>query len=396
MTGRKGIEVSVAVAEAARLARVEVVAAYPITPQTHIVEHLSELVADGELEADYVTVESEHSAMSACVGASAAGARTFTATSSQGLELMQEILFIASGLRLPIVLVTANRALSAPLNIWNDHSDVMASRDCGWIMLFCTNGQEAVDSVIMAFRIAEDRRVLLPVMINIDGFILTHVVEPIEFPSQELVDGFLPPYAPAYTLHPDKPVTMGAYGLPEIYTECKYAQETAIVNSKSVVKEVMEAFSAQFGRSYKPVETYMAEDADVLFVALGAINENIMSTVDELRGEGKKAGLIYLRLYRPFPGDELIAALKSKKRVAVVERAMPGGAVNGPLYNEISSLAYRSGLKGLILKNFVIALGGRDAMPSDLRHIFEKMRKSKPGDMALREGLNVEVIGVRA
>ncbi|MBP1729669.1 MAG: pyruvate flavodoxin/ferredoxin oxidoreductase domain protein [Deltaproteobacteria bacterium] len=396
MTGRKGLEVSLAVAEAAQLARVEVVAAYPITPQTHIVEHLSELVADGELEASYVTVESEHSAMSACVGASAAGARTFTATSSQGLELMHEILFIASGLRLPIVLVTANRALSAPLNIWNDHSDVMAARDCGWIMLFCTNGQEAVDSVIMAFRIAEDRRVLLPVMINIDGFILTHVVEPVEFPSQELVDAFLPSYVPAYTLHPDKPVTMGAYGLPEIYTECKYAQETALVNSKPVVLEVMEAFGRQFGRSYKPVETYLADDADVLFIAMGAINENIMSAVDELRGEGKKAGLVNLRLYRPFPGEELVAALRGRQRVAVVERAMPAGAINSPLYSEISSLAFRSGIDGLILKNFVIALGGRDAMPSDFRHIFENMQKSKPADMGLRDGLNVDVIGVRA
>lgn len=396
MTGRKGIEVSVAVAEAARLARVEVVAAYPITPQTHIVEHLSELVADGELEANYVTVESEHSAMSACVGASAAGARTFTSTSSQGLELMQEILFIASGLRLPVVMVTANRALSAPLNIWNDHSDVMAARDCGWIMLFCTNGQEAVDSVIMAFRIAEDRRVLLPVMINIDGFILTHVVEPIEFPSQEAVDTFLPSYLPAYTLHPDKPVTMGAYGLPEIYTECKYAQETAIVKSKSVAIEVMEAFGREFGRSYKPVETYQADDADVVFMALGAINENIMSAVDELRAEGKKVGLINLRLYRPFPGEELISALKGKKRVAVVERAMPAGALASPLYNEVSSLAYRTGLHKIILKNFVIALGGRDAMPADFRYMFDKMRESQPGDMGVREGLNVEVIGVRA
>ncbi len=206
---RRGIEVSLAIAEAAKLARVEVVSAYPITPQTHIVEHLSEIVADGELDATYITVESEHSAMSACCGASAAGARTFTSTSSQGLELMHEILFIAAALRLPIVMAAANRALSGPLNIWNDHSDVMAARDCGWVMLFAVNGQEALDLTIMAFRIAEDRGVLLPVMVNVDGFMLTHVVEPIEFPSQTAVDAFLPPYEPASTNFSMRQLTAG-------------------------------------------------------------------------------------------------------------------------------------------------------------------------------------------
>jgi pyruvate ferredoxin oxidoreductase alpha subunit len=312
---------------------VEVVSAYPITPQTHIVEHLSELVADGELDANYITVESEHSALSACVGASAAGARTFTLTSSQGLELMHEILFVASGMRLPIVMATANRALSAPLNIWNDHSDVMAARDSGWIMLFCINGQEAFDTIIVAYRIAEDERVLIPVMVNMDGFTLTHVVEPVEFPSQETVDAFLPPYSPAFTLHPDKPVTMGAYGVPEIYTECKFAQEIALNKSKEVVIEVMDAFGSHFGGQYKAVETYQCEDADVAFIAAGAINENIMTARDDMHAEGEKAGLVSLRLYRPFPGEELMAALKGKKRIAVVERAMPGGALNSPLFS---------------------------------------------------------------
>jgi pyruvate ferredoxin oxidoreductase alpha subunit len=395
MIGRRGIEVSLAVAEAAKLCRVEVISAYPITPQTHIVEHLSELVADGELEANYITVESEHSAMSACVGASATGARTFTSTSSQGLELMHEVLFIASGMRLPIVMATANRALSAPLNIWNDHSDVMAARDSGWIMLFCTNGQEAFDTIIMAYRIAEDRRVLTPLMVNIDGFTLTHVVEPVEFPSQETVDAFLPSYEPVYTLHPDKPVTMGGYGLPDIYTECKFAQETAMVQSKEVIIEVMDAFGKHFGRPYHAVETYKLQDADVVFIALGAINENIMTSIDEMRTEGKKAGLVNLRLYRPFPGEEMLAALDGKKRVAVIERAMPGGALNSPLFNEITSLAYRSGLDAVI-KNYVIALGGRDALQGDFRHIFEDMQKASAKDTRLQTGLNFEMIGVRA
>lgn len=341
MSERKGIEVSLAIAEAAKLARSEVIAAYPITPQTHIVEHLSELVADGELDADYVTVESEHSAMSACCGASAAGARVFTSTSGQGLELMHEIVFIASAMRLPIVMATANRALSAPLNIWNDHSDIMAARDCGWVMLFCTNGQEALDSTIMAFKIAEDRRVLLPVMVNIDGFGLTHVVEPVEFPSQEEVDEFLPPYEPAYTLYPDKPVTMGAYAMPEIYTEAKYAQEAALINSKPVVAEVMEEFGRKFGRTYSPVVTYNAESPDVLFVGLGSYNENIRTAIDKLKEDGKNAGLLDLRLFRPFPVEEVASVLKRAKRIAVIERAMPAGAINGPMYNELASLVYK-------------------------------------------------------
>ena len=285
---KKGIEVSIAASIAAQLARVEVIAAYPITPQTHIVEHLAELVANGELDAVYINVESEHSAMSACCGSSAAGARTFTSTSSQGMELMHEILFIASAMRFPIVMAAVNRALSAPLSIWCDHSDIMAARDTGWIMLFCENGQEVVDSTIMAFKIAEDRRVLLPIMVNLDGFSLSHVIEPIEFPSQEEVDAFLPPYNPLYTLHPDKPLTMGAYAMPELYTEAKYAQEMALINSKDVVTEVMNDFSKTFGRRYKPVETYNTDNTDFVYIALGSIGENIKTAILEMKEQGKR------------------------------------------------------------------------------------------------------------
>lgn len=394
MSERKGIEVSLAIAEAAKLARSEVIAAYPITPQTHIVEHLSELVADGELDADYVTVESEHSAMSACCGASAAGARVFTSTSGQGLELMHEIVFIASAMRLPIFMATANRALSAPLNIWNDHSDIMAARDCGWVMLFCTNGQEALDSTIMAFKIAEDRRVLLPVMVNIDGFGLTHVVEPVEFPSQEEVDEFLPPYEPAYTLYPDKPVTMGAYAMPEIYTEAKYAQEAALINSKPVVAEVMEEFGRKFGRTYSPVVTYNAESPDVLFVGLGSYNENIRTAIDKLKEDGKNAGLLDLRLFRPFPVEEVASVLKRAKRIAVIERAMPAGAINGPMYNELASLVYKIGVNA-IMKDYIVALGGRDIMPESFIGIYEDMMAATREGMAAVSDYNFRVVGVR-
>ncbi|MCS7281667.1 MAG: pyruvate ferredoxin oxidoreductase [Desulfobacterota bacterium] len=384
---RVGIEVSAAIAEAAKLARVEVISAYPITPQTHIVERLAELVADGELEAVYMNVESEHSALSACVGAAAAGARTFTSTSAQGLELMHEILFIASSLRLPIVMVLVNRALSAPLSIWCDHSDVMAARDCGWIMLFCENGQEAVDSVIMAYRIAEDRRVLLPVMVNIDGFTLSHVIEPVEFPEQELVDSFLPPYNPLFTLNPERPVTMGAYGMPEIYTEAKYAQEMAIKGSKAVVKEVMEEFGRVFGRRYNIIETYNLDGAESAFFALGTINENIKTAIDALREKGKNIGLISLRLFRPFPSEELIEILKNLKRLMVIERAMPQGAENTPLFNEISSLAFHNRLE-IQLENYIAGLGGRDVDPQEFITIATNPFQ-KDGKM------NYKVIGVR-
>jgi len=394
MNAKKGIEVSIAASIAAKLARVEVVAAYPITPQTHIVEHLSELVANGELDATYINVESEHSAMSACCGSSAAGARTFTSTSSQGLELMHEILFIASGMRFPIVMATVNRALSSPLSIWGDHSDVMAARDTGWIMLFCENGQEVVDSIIMAFKIAEDRRVLLPLMVNLDGFSLSHVIEPIEFPSQEEVDKFLPPYNPLYTLHPDKPVTMGAYAMPELYTEAKYAQEMAIVHSKEVIVKVMDEFGKQFGRYYKPVETYNTENTDVVFIALGAINENIETAIDRLKEEGKEAGLINLRLFRPFPTKELLFALKGKKRVAVIERVMPGGATNGPLFNEISSLVH-SNRMNISIEDYIVGLGGRDVLPEDFRDIFDEIKATPGKRTKSKKDKNFSVIGVR-
>lgn len=384
MTNKKGIEVSIAIADAAKLARVEVIAAYPITPQTHIVEHLSEIVAEGELEANYVNVESEHSAMSACCGASAAGARTFTSTSAQGLELMHEILFIASGLRLPIVMATVNRALSSPLSIWGDQSDVMAARDSGWIMLFCENGQESVDTTIMAFKIAEDRRVLLPVMVNLDGFSLSHVIEPIELPTQEEVDAFLPPFNPVYTLHPDKPVTMGAYAMPELYTEAKFAQETAIRNSKKVIDEVLEEFGKKFGRPYYAVETYNNDSSEFAFIALGSICENIKTSIDDMKNEGKNAGLVQLRLFRPFPENDFLNAIKDKKRIAVIERAMPGGASYGPLFNEIAALVHTHDLN-VTLENYICGLGGRDVQPEEFKNVFNSPQKGK----------NINVIGVR-
>ncbi|MFC2048019.1 pyruvate ferredoxin oxidoreductase, partial [Chloroflexota bacterium] len=309
MAKRVGIEVSSAIAEAAKLANVDVIAAYPITPQTHIVENLAELVANGELDAAYIPVESEHSAMSACLGASAVGARAFTATAGQGLELMHETLYIASSMRLPIVMAVANRALSAPLSVWGDHSDVMAVRDTGWIQIFVENGQQTVDNVLCAFRIGEDQRVLLPVMIHLDGFHLTHVVEPIIFPEQSEVDQFVPPYKHPFALDPDKPVTMGAFAPPVLYLETKKAQEANLVAAKEVILECWDEFGKKFGRYYSPVEYYHSEEAKVLLLTMGSFSETAMEAVDKMRGEGKDVGLIKLRLWRPFPLEEIRQAV---------------------------------------------------------------------------------------
>lgn len=386
---RKGIEVSHAAAHAVKLARAEVIAAYPITPQTHIVEALAELVANGELEALYINVESEHSALSCCVGASATGARTFTSTSAQGLELMHEILFITSSLRLPVVMAVVNRALSAPLSIWGDHSDVMATRDTGWISLFCENGQQVFDSIIMAYRIAEDKRVLLPVMVNIDGFSLSHVIEPVEFLLQEEVDEFLPPFDPPFKLDPERPLTFGAYGMPEIYTEVKYGQEMALINAKTVIKEVMEEFGSRFGRIYKVVEVYGdLKEADCVFLALGSINESIKMAIDELKEQGKKSALLALRLFRPFPKEELYGLFKEAKRLAIIERAMPAGAMNGPLYLECASLIHSYRLD-LITGNYIVGLGGRDVQVNVFKEIFEEMVKKE------RTEIGYKVMGVR-
>jgi pyruvate ferredoxin oxidoreductase alpha subunit len=325
MTKRIGIEVSLALAEAVKLARTDVIAAYPITPQTHIVEHLAELVANGELDASYIPVESEHSAMSACLGSAAVGARTFTATAGQGLELMHEVLYIASSMRLPIVMAVANRALSAPINIWGDHSDAMAVRDTGWIQIFTENGQEVVDNILCAFRIAGDQRVLLPVMVHLDGFHLTHMVEPIHMPEQNEVDKFLPPHEYPMPLDPNRPVTMGVFGPPYIYTETKKAQVETLAASKPVILECWREFGRSFGRQYHSVEGYHSEGAKILLLTMGSFSETAMDAIDKMRSEGKDVGLLRIRLWRPFPFAELRQAVRDAEVLVVLDRAISFG-----------------------------------------------------------------------
>jgi len=372
MAKRVGMEVAVAVAEAVGQCDIDMAAVYPITPQSHIAEHLSDLVADGKINAEFVTVESEHSAMSAVIGASGTGARVYTATSSQGLMLMHELLPIASGMRLPIVMGIANRAVSGPLNILNDHSDIMPQRDSGWISLFVENGQEAVDLSIQAFKIAEHKDVNLPVCVNIDGFQLTHMVEPLELPDQELVDKFLPPRVPYATLHPAKPVTMGAFAMSDYFTEMQKAKDEALINSKKVILEVWDEWAKMFGRSYKPVETYKAEDAEILMLTMGSMGETAEMAIDALRAKGVAAGLVKLRLWRPFPFDEIKAVLKNAKKLIVTDRAVSFGGPGGPVFSEIKSALYHD-VHRPAMYNYIIGLGGRDVTVKDFIGMFEKV-----------------------
>ena len=385
-----GIEVSLAVAEAVGLCDVDVVAAYPITPQTHIVEHLSELVAEGELNADYVPVESEHSAMSACIGSSAAGARTFTSTCSQGYALMSELCYIASALRLPIVMAVANRAISAPINIWNDHSDLMYARDTGWIQLVSENGQEAVDLSILAFRIGEDPRVSMPVQVNLDGFTMSHVVEPIELPDKEVIMKFLPPYRPKLRLDPANPVTLGPVGMPDIYTEARKAQDEALKATKPMIQGIFDDFAKQFGRQYKLIETYKTEDADTIIVAIGSIAQTALGAIDKMRAEGKKVGIARIRVYRPFPAAELFEAVKGAKNLVLLDRvsAFAGGEISGPVALEVKSVLFDRKLTPKV-GNFLVGLGGRDVTEQNFEEMVDRVISTKNGDLPAYEFINV-------
>ena len=389
MATRTGMEVSLAVSEVVKLANTDVIAAYPITPQTHIVEHLADLVAQGELDAEYIPVESEHSAMSACLGSSAAGARTFTATAGQGLELMHEVVYVASAMRLPIVMAVANRALSAPLSVWGDHSDVMAVRDTGWIQIFVENGQEAIDNTLCAFRIAEDHRVLLPVMVHIDGFHLSHMVEPVFFPSQSEVDEFLPPLDYPFPLTPSKPVAMGDFAPPAVFTETKWAQEINLENSKEYILDIWKQFGDKFGRYYKPVECYRCEDCDTLLMVMGSFSETASMAVDKMRENGKKVGLFRIRLWRPFPYEELRQVVKGAKNLIVLDRALSLGQ-GGPVATEIKSALYPMDKRPRVV-GFVGGLGGRDISPTDFENIIDR------GIEIAQKGSNreFEIFGVR-
>ena len=370
MSKRVALEASHAAAEAARMADVDVIAAYPITPQTHIPERLAEMVADGELSAAYIPVESEHSAMSACLGAAAVGARTFTATAGQGLELMHEVVYIASSMRYPVVMTVCNRALSAPLSVWGDHSDAMAVRDIGWIQVFCQNNQEAFDLTLWAFRVGEDPNVLLPVMVHLDGFTLTHVTEPVILPEQSEVDSFLPRFQYSFALNPDKPMTHGAFGPPEIYSETKLAQEVAFRNSREIIVQGWKEFGDIFGRYYHPVEEYRTENAETLLLTMGSFTETAKIVIDEKRDKGEAIGLISLRLWRPFPFEEFRRTVKGAKILIVFDRCISFG-MGGPVFSEVRSALYDEEPRPKVV-GIIGGLGGRDMSEEDFEYVIDR------------------------
>ncbi|MFH1054534.1 MAG: pyruvate synthase subunit PorA [Candidatus Altiarchaeota archaeon] len=364
---REVMEASHAVAEAVKAIEPDVIAAYPITPQTHIVERLSEFAANGEMKSEYIQVESEFTAISACLGASATGVRSYTSTSSQGLALMHEILFITSGMRLPVCMSVVNRALSAPINIWNDQQDSISERDSGWIQLYVETAQEGYDMTVMQHKISEDKRVLLPSMVCMDGFTLSHVYEPVEVHSKEEVNQFLPKYKPVHAiLDPKEPLTQGPIGFPTHYMEFRKEQCDVIDSSLKVIEEVMAEYSKTFPctikdsrpEKYYHVEEYKMGDADVVLVSMGSVCGTIKEVIDQMRGKGVKAGLLKIITYRPFPAELLRKKLENYKRIAVVEKALSPG-LGGPLYHEIASVLYDSD-KRPHLRSFIVGLGGRD------------------------------------
>lgn len=386
MGKRIGMEVAIAASEAVGLCNIDVAAVYPITPQSHMAEHLADIIHDGRIDAEFITVESEHSSISACAGASGAGARVYTATSSQGLMLMHEILPIVSAMRLPIVMGNANRAISGPLNIWNDHTDIMPQRDSGWVCMFAENGQEVVDMTIQSFRIAEHPDIMLPTVLNIDGFQLTHMIEPLELPSQKEVDKFLPPRKPFASLHPDNPISMGCFNMPDIFMETMKAKDMALWNSKKTIVKIWNEWGKQFGRYYKPVETYKAKGAETLILTMGSMGETASLAVDALRKKGVSVGLVKLRLWRPFPIEELRAAVKGAKTLIVMDRAVSFGGAGGPVGSEIKSLMYHDKGRPRIV-DFIMGLGGRDVVVEDFIAMVERAKKKKDE--------NYEYYGVR-
>ena len=366
------MEGSHAVAEAARVCRPAVVSAYPITPQTHIVEDLSTMIANGDLtNCEYVRTESEFSAASVVQGAEAAGARTFSATSSQGAVLMYEVLFAIAGMRLPCVLAMANRAVSAPINIWNDHQDAISARDNGWIQLWAEDNQEAADMVIQAYKIAEDHRVLLPVMVNLDGFQVTHLYAPVETYDQKMVDEFLPPYDPLFKLDPKDPVTMGTLAQPEYYTEARYMVHDAQMKAKAVIEEVATDFGKKFGRYMGGlIDTYKMDGAEVAIVAMGSFLGTMKDAVDELREAGVPVGIVKVRSFRPFPVEAMRQALAGVKVVCVLDRDISMG-MEGAVYTDLKAALYNAKDAPAML-GFILGLGGRDITIPDIKAIVQK------------------------
>ncbi|NIM99077.1 MAG: pyruvate ferredoxin oxidoreductase [candidate division Zixibacteria bacterium] len=388
---KKVIEGSMAVAQAVKVCRPHVISAYPITPQTHIVENLSQMVADGELKAESINVESEFGAASVILGASAAGARAYSATTSQGLLLMAEVLFNIAGLRLPVSITVANRSVSAPINIWNDHQDAMTVRDSGWIQLYAEDCQESHDMQLQAFKIGENPEVALPVMVNMDGFILTHAFEPVDLIDQKAADEFLPPYKPTRYLNVKDPVTFGVLAEPQYYMETRYRLQQAIQASIPVIDEVAEQFKKKFGRyAGGLVDKYRLEGAKTVMVGMGSVVGTMREAVDVMRDKGQNVGLLKVRAFRPFPKEAIYDALKDFDTIVVVEKSISLG-LGGILLNEMKSVFYGSKKQPRIC-GVIVGLGGRDVPTKSIIDAVGKAESEKVEDYFV--DLREELIGI--
>ncbi len=362
-----------AVAYGAKIARAEVIAAYPITPQTEVVEKLSNMVSDGELPAKFIKVESEHSAMAACIGASAVGARAFTATSSQGLALMHEMLHWAANSRLPVVMANVNRSMGPPWNIWSDQTDSLAQRDTGWLQYYCASNQEILDTIIQAYKVCE--RVLLPGMVILDAFILSHTSEAVTIPDQEEVDKYLPAFNPKYKLDTKDPHTFGGLTGPDWYYELRYKIQASMDEALLAVKEADDEFKDRFGRGYGLVEEYKTEDAEILLFVSGSLSSTAKVAVDMMREKGDRVGLARMRLFRPFPKERIREAAKGAKRIGVIDRNISFGS-EGIYFQEIKSALCNEEGKAPI-QGFVIGLGGRDVVLEDFTNIVGQIKEAK-------------------
>ena len=368
---RKVIIGNHALSYGAMLSRAQVIAAYPITPQTEVIELLSEMCANGELDAKFIKVESEHSAMTACVGASATGVRTFTATSSQGLALMHEVLHWAVGARTPVVMGNINRAMAPPWTIWTEQTDSLSQRDTGWMQIYCQNNQEVLDSVIQAYKVAE--QVKLPAMVILAAFVLSHTSETVEMPEQEKVDEFLPPYELEYKIDPDDPHAFGGLTGPDGYFELRYIIQKAIEDAIPKWEEVGEEFGKLFGRSYGLVETYKIEDAKELIISSATVASTARSAIDYLREKGKKVGLLRIRVFRPFPAEKVKSLLSAIDKAIVIDRNISFGA-SGIFYQEVKAACYNEKNKPPIF-GVITGLGGRDVGKKDIIDIYEYVMK---------------------
>ncbi|MFA5383023.1 MAG: pyruvate ferredoxin oxidoreductase [Candidatus Micrarchaeia archaeon] len=372
----KTLEGSHAIAEVVVNCEAEVLACYPITPSTHIAEKLQKFYADGKIP-EYITVEQEFSAISALAGASAAGARTFTTTSSQGVALMHEVLYATAGMRLPIVMCVANRSLNSPLGIWCDHQDIMPERDSGWIILMCESNQEAVDTLPQAYKIAES--LLLPVMVCIDGFYLTHAVEQIDIPQKEIIQKFLPKFKPEFKLDSENPVTLGIYSTPEFLQDFREDIAKDVDNSREPIKKTEEEFSKIIGRKYGNglIENYKCDDAERVIIAMSSFCGNIKEAIDELREKGEKVGLLRIKSFRPFPYEDVRKIIEGKKHIGVFDRATTLGGYP-PLYTDVLASVYDSKLaKKVSISSFIGGIGGKDVTVEDAKNIFKSLKNKK-------------------